>query len=168
MPARSVWNQHAYHINNIQDNLQIPATPEPSFVHSNTYHSAVSTLAENVARSNVEAEILDICTEECANGNLWLSVRLRNTGESAVPAGTQLSIYALDGNAEQLVDTFTVSQDIEAGWTSESFQLAVPTNDFPNMSGVRLRADDDGTGTGTLDECAEQDNTVQSNDAVCP
>ncbi|MEC8379652.1 MAG: VCBS repeat-containing protein [Myxococcota bacterium] len=168
MPARSVWNQHAYHINNIQDNLQIPALAEPSFIHSNTYHSAVSTLAENVARSNVEAEILEICTDECANGNLWLSVRLRNTGDSVVPAGTQLSIYALDGNAERLVDTFTLSQSIDAGWTSESFQLAVPINAFPDMSGVRLRADDDGSGTGSLDECAEQDNMVQSNDAICP
>jgi hypothetical protein len=168
MPARPLWNQHAYHINNIQDNLQIPVAPLPSFVHSNTWHSAVSTTSSAASRANLEPELLDVCTDECDSGVLWLSVRLKNTGETQVPIGTNLSVYALDGNMERQLSTFTVTEVIEAGWSSESFQLGVYSEDIEGMTGIRIRADDDGTGTGAINECSELDNTIQSIEAVCP
>ena len=126
------------------------------------------TTAGEIERSNVEAEILDVCTDECENGALWLSIRLKNSGETTVPSGTMLSIYGLDGNTENYIATISVSQEIQAGWTSESFQIGLYAEDIEGMSGVRVRADDDGTGTGVLQECSELDNTIQSDEASCP
>jgi hypothetical protein len=168
MPARSVWNQHAYHINNINDDLSIPSNPLPSFEHSNTWHSGVMTTADAIERSNVEAEILDVCTDECEAGELWLSIRLKNTGETAVPSGTMLSIYGLDGAQEVYIATITLPQEIEAGWSSASFQVGLYAEDIEGMNGILARADDDGTGTGILQECSELDNAVQADDAFCP
>jgi len=37
MPTRSIWNQHAYHISNINDDGTVPASPRPSWKTHNTY-----------------------------------------------------------------------------------------------------------------------------------
>ncbi len=37
VPTRSVWNQHAYSINNINDDLSVPRDPEPSWKSHNTF-----------------------------------------------------------------------------------------------------------------------------------
>ena len=37
MPTRSIWNQHSYHINNINDDGTIPRVEEPSWLTHNTY-----------------------------------------------------------------------------------------------------------------------------------
>lgn len=168
MPSRGVWNQHAYHINNINDDLTIPTNPIPSFTHSNTYHSGVLTTAEAIQRANVEAEILDICTEECDNGELWLSVRLKNTGETALPIGTTLSLYGIGNGTDIYLSTVTTTEEIAVGWASESFQIGIPAEDIEGMNGIKLRADDDGSGFGVLEECSELDNLIQADDAVCP
>lgn len=37
MPTRSIWNQHSYHITNINDDGTVPAYEEPSWLVHNTY-----------------------------------------------------------------------------------------------------------------------------------
>ncbi|MFW1373598.1 hypothetical protein ACEV99_23155, partial [Vibrio parahaemolyticus] len=39
MPARRVWNQHAYHGTNIAEDLSVPAPEKPSWMASNTYRA---------------------------------------------------------------------------------------------------------------------------------
>ena len=167
MPARSVWNQHAYHINNINDDLSIPSNTVSSFVHNNTWHSGVMATAGELTRSNVEVEILDVCTDECEEGMLWLSIRLKNTGESVVPAGTTMSIYGLNDTVETWIASISIPESIEPNWTSESFQVGVFTNDILDANAIVVSADDDGTGTGLLQECSEWDNKIQT-DELCP
>ena len=167
MPSRSVWNQYAYHINNINDDLSIPTNPVTSFEHSNTWHSGVMTTAGEINRSNVEVEIVDVCTDECDDGLLWLTVRLKNTGESVVPTGTTMSIYGVNVSEETWVATLTIADSIEPNWTSDSFQVGVFTADIVDATAIKVRADDDGTGTGLIQECSEGDNDIQS-DEMCP
>ena len=167
MPARGIWNQHAYHINNVNDDLSIPATPVPSFTHSNTYHSGVLTTADSIIRPNVAAEILEVCTDECENGEIWISIRLKNTGETTLPIGTTLSIYGIGNGTDIYISTITTVDEIEAGWASESFQIGLSASELSGMNGIKLRADDDGTGMGILEECSELDNVIQADDASC-
>ncbi len=168
MPARKLWNQHAYTINNINDDYSIPTNPLPSFQHSNTYHSAISPTYLTPDYSNLESEILDICTDECDNGVLWVNVRLKNTGETTIPVGTQLSVYGLEGNVSNLITTLSLSNPIDSGWSSESFLVGIESEMLDDMTGIRIQADDDGTGVGVIIECSELDNIAQSNDAYCP
>ena len=37
VPTRSIWNQHAYSITNINDDLSVPRNPEPSWKSHNTF-----------------------------------------------------------------------------------------------------------------------------------
>ncbi len=39
MNTRSIWNQHSYHITNVNDDGTIPRQEKPSWLHSNTYRS---------------------------------------------------------------------------------------------------------------------------------
>jgi len=45
MPTRSIWNQHSYHISNINDDGTIPRYEEPSWLTHNTYR--LNTFAVN-------------------------------------------------------------------------------------------------------------------------
>lgn len=44
-PARPVWNQHSYHITNINDNLSVPASEGNSWEIHNTYHTQTPLLS---------------------------------------------------------------------------------------------------------------------------
>ena len=74
--ARRVWNQHAYGITNVNDDLSIPTTQVPDFEHTNTWHSAIAMMGQEPAL-DLEAEILDVCLDECDSDTILLSWRLR-------------------------------------------------------------------------------------------
>lgn len=168
-PTRNVWNQHAYHINNVNDDLTIPTEPEPSFVHSNTYHSAIMTGADSFEVKNLEAEILDVCTDECEGeeGSLWMTVRVNNRGETVVPAGIEMSLFGLSDAGETYLATITVSEEIQPGWSSSSYSIGFFAADIESTSAIVLKVDNDGSGYGTVLECNENDNVIQSDEANC-
>ena len=93
MTARPIWNQHAYHINNIEKDLTVPTNPLPSFQHSNTWHSTISTPGESIL-TNIESRFLDICTEDCDDEKIYITIRIRNRGETDIGAGLGIGVYA--------------------------------------------------------------------------
>ncbi|WP_417532048.1 putative Ig domain-containing protein [Marinobacter lipolyticus] len=72
-PTRSIWNQHAYNINNINDDLTVPAHPAASWLNHNTFRLntfpdrdalslpdvTVSGIEYDQATSTVSAKVLN-------------------------------------------------------------------------------------------------------------
>ena len=84
--GRQVWNQHAYSITNINDDLSVPAPQQPNWQQYNNFRSADGGLPPN-EWIDLQPEIVDNCYDECPD-RLFLSVSLesRNLSHSA---GTQ-------------------------------------------------------------------------------
>ena len=158
--ARDLWNQHAYSINNINDDYSIPISPTPSFQDTNTWHSAISSPSVS-ARINIELELLDVCLDDCEQGVVWVTVRIYNSGEDALQQDVALAIYGRSGSVESLIQSENISLQLDAGWTTQSIPLALDSAVVEDMSLLRLHLDDDGTGTGQLEECSELDNELQ-------
>ena len=85
-----------------------------------------------------------------------------------VPVGTYVSLYGIGNGTDIYLSTITTTEEIDVGWSSASFQVGLYADEIEGMNGIKIRADDDGTGLGVLEECSELDNIIQSNEAICP
>jgi FG-GAP-like repeat len=157
--ARQVWNQHAYGISNINDDLSVPQDAVPNFQDSNTWHAAIATDG-SVLENDLEAEILEVCTDECAAGTVLVTVRLRNLGVDDLGSPTQMALYAVTGGTRTLLTTATAAST-RSGWTSDAVVLEVAAADLAGADEIELAVDDNGSGTGSVAECAETNNSVQ-------
>lgn len=166
VPARPVWNQHAYGITHVNDDLTIPVDAVPSFVASNTWHSGISNPGQALD-ADLEGEILDVCTHECERGSVWVTVQVRNRGLEAAPAGIAFSLYARKDGGDVLLATGSTSAGIDSGWTSGGIRLEASAQEVAEASALVLKVDDDGTGTGAVEECSETNNLWTGSGSWC-
>jgi hypothetical protein len=172
-PARRLWNQHAYTVTNVADNLAIPTTQPYSWQVHNTYHSAIT---ESVSPDgaplegpfDVAAEILGFCDASCLGEQVELYARLANLSPGALPGGTvTLSLYAIVGGQRILVGSQAVASDLGSGETGGDVTFLVPVQVAIDAEGFELVADDLGGGIGILTECAEANNVASLQGALC-
>ena len=159
-PARQVWNQHAYSITNINDDLSIPSTATPNFTTFNSWHSA---LDENTSMGQIvdlEPEILDVCVDDCDDGVLRVAGRVLNRSEREIPAGVAVSLYLDIGGSTALAATVETTAAIPSGLSGETLQFEVSASLSRGATGVWLSVDDDGEGVGSITECTEANNAV--------
>ena len=79
-----------------------------------------------------------------------------------------MTLYAVVGGTRVALDTVETPDPVPAGWTSE--QISFTAHYGPatvNNDGLELVADDDGTGTGVVAECFEEDNGDRYVGPVC-
>jgi hypothetical protein len=156
--TRKVWNQHAYSVTNVHDDLTVPTTATPNFLSYNTWHAAPTKDPDAVdSEVDFEGEIVDVC-EECDEGIVYVSARVINRGISASSGTVELALYATIAGSNKLVGTTAVSADIEAGWSSNIAVFEVQVTDLTGASSLWFVVDDDGTGYGSHDECSEVNN----------
>jgi hypothetical protein len=164
-PSRAVWNQHAYTITNINDDLSVPVTATPNFTTYNSYHSALPTIAGETLGNELEADILEICADDCDAGYLRVYGRVLNTGNGDVEAGVKVSLYGMPGNV--LLATGETTAVVPALMSSDSIELLAEAADVRALDGIELRVDDDGTGTSRIAECDELNNAYAMDGAWC-
>ena len=165
--ARTVWNQHAYSINNIHDDLSIPTAFDPAFTEHNTWHSAIPADLGAVGVDLV-AEIVDLCTDDCDEGVLRLTARMANTGPEAMALPVALTVYAEVGGTLTAIHTESLSDTLASGWTTDGIELELDAALVAGATSLVVAVDDDGTGTGVLVECSETNNVVTWTDPLCP
>jgi hypothetical protein len=164
--ARTVWNQHAYSISNINDDLSVPTTATPGFTTHNTWHSGIAGTGEAVL-DDLEIEIAEVCTDECGQGVVYVTVRLRNRGAESIGAGLSVALYARIGGSNVLLTTTTSADPIDSGMSSAGVVLTVDADDLAGADALVAVIDDDGTGTGVIAECAEQNNDFTWSGDLC-
>ncbi len=166
-PARSVWNQHAYSITHVNDDLTIPKTATPNFTIYNNFHSAQALPPGEALGAELEAEILSSCDDDCDRGWFIVTGRARNTGVSTMPAGTWLALYADDGGTRTLLDAQQTTADTVSGMSSEAVVFAADTSYLEGVGKIVLVVDDNGTGTGAVSECDEVNNEALLKKPFC-
>lgn len=167
-PARKVWNQHAYSITNIHDDLSVPTDPTPGWESFNSYHSAIDRAPGQALDDDLAVEILDACTVTCTSGSVYVSVRVYDQSvDHDVPAGVPVSLYADSANGSRLVDTITTPDTISAGWSGTPLTFQVPADLLDASTTLRAVVDDDGTGAGIVPECVESNNTAELPGVTC-
>ena len=166
-PARPLWNQHAYSITNINDDLSIPVDATPNFTLYNNWHAGVARVGSDALIEDLSGLINNICEDDCDLGKLVVTFQVNNRSERAFEGTIPVSFYAIVGGAPQLLATLDVDLSLESARSSEGINAVIDAPEGVEASGILMRVDDDGTGTGWLTECSELDNVDRWSVAIC-
>jgi hypothetical protein len=164
-PARDVWNQHAYTITNINDDLSVPTNATPNFTIYNNYHCALAMAPGESIGDELEAELLDVCEDDCGAGVLRVWARGLNSGNGELPAGVKLALFGTPDDV--LLGVAETSRPTPALESTEAVEFAVDAALLDGVTGLEVRVDDDGTGTGAIAECVETNNGFRETGSWC-
>jgi len=96
-PSRPVWNQHAYHITNVSNDGQIPASEVPNWETWNNFRAAGTELGPLNWRPDIEPGTPEICTTTCAQDEVTLYLPVGNGGLLATGEAVEVALVRDDG-----------------------------------------------------------------------
>ena len=162
-PARQVWNQHAYWITNVNDDLTIPSPTPQNWPEYNSFRSGDLRVNAGQGARLVDAKpfVHDICEVECGEGTVQVALSPNNEGLADAIDGVNLAVYAEQTDGSQVLLEVLTPEDLHrAGYATEGVVLELAMTDLPTGTLI-LVADDDGTGTGVIEECDETNNELR-------
>jgi len=153
--TRKIWNQHAYHITNVNDDTTIPQCEENNWEIYNNFR------CQAIAEGTFTAPDLSACYIRIDDINFPISIdittRIGNGGAVGVKAGVSVAFY--DGNPNAggtLLGIVTTNIDLPPGYYEDiTFTWLTPIQGYHDFYVV---VDDDGTGQGSVGECCELNN----------
>jgi hypothetical protein len=162
-PARQVWNQHAYWITNVNDDLTIPSPTPQNWPDYNSFRSGDLRVNAGQGAMLVDAKpfLHDICEVECGEGTVQVALSPNNEGLADAIDGVNLAVYAEQTDGSRVLIEALSAEDLHrAGYATEGVVLELAMTDLPTATLI-LVADDDGTGTGVIEECDEDNNELR-------
>lgn len=157
--TRKIWNQHSYHITNVNDDGTIPRYEENSWERYNTYRCNSMLPDQALASADITTSYITIDQTNYPS-SVILSARIGNGGAASQISAVDVVFYNGDPQAGGvLIGTSTTSktinpgeyQDVSVIWTSPSF----------DGSAIYVIADKD----GKLHEC-RRDNNIATTTAM--
>ncbi len=79
-PARPIWNQHAYHITNVESDGGIPRTQQPNWLTWNNFRAGGTELGPSHWLADLAPETPDLCTLACDGDQVAIAVPVANRG----------------------------------------------------------------------------------------
>ncbi|MBX3247902.1 MAG: PQQ-like beta-propeller repeat protein [Myxococcales bacterium] len=150
--TRTVWNEFAYHIDNVRDDATIPSRPRGPWETHNTFRAnRQGEVPLNASDPRVDAlrVFVDACPRE-----IIIDAVVSNRGTRAIPAGMPVSLYRTDGPTPTLVATLATPRTIFPGGALVlRFTYALGADDVGEPLAFRVVANDDGTGEGVDFDC---------------
>ncbi len=156
-PNRQVWNQHAYSITNIEDDLSIPAPAVPNWPTWNSFRSGDIDPISGTMMVDARPVLADICERECRDGRIGIAYQVGNHGLADMRSNVPVSVYAVDGDERVLIETEWTQDTTPTGYSSDGWVLRLEVDQLPDRA-IEIVADDDGTGSGVVTECHEDNN----------
>ena len=163
MSGRPVWNQHAYSITNVEDDVGIPATPETNWVAGyNSFRSGDITPVSGSGLADIEVQILDVCEEDCSAGALTVWIAAENAGTMDLTESFNIEIFAETDAGAVSVYTLPWTEPIPSGYRSASVELSLSGIPTPIYGLVAIANAD-----GAVTECHTDNNKDTFDELLC-
>lgn len=156
--TRQVWNQHAYSITNINEDLSVPARPALSWEVHNGFRANRRIEGSPRAVADLTASFVRI-SDRGGSSPAVLTARIGNGGALSVPIGIKIAFYAGSGANSPLLGLAATSRPLAPG-EYEDVMLAAPTS-LAAIAQLSVVADDDGTGKSSVADFDPRNNRVQ-------
>jgi hypothetical protein len=169
--TRRIWNQHAYHVTNVEENGAIPVTAERNWLVAGLNNFRQNVQPQGVFNApDLTARGLGFAAAGCPAAGIVLYAEVNNRGHQMVPPGVPVSFYLGDPRANgRLIGVAETRHPLTPG---QGEVVAVLWEDPPLNTplDIYVVADDDGGGpvpNGVHSECREANNTGLLPDVVC-
>jgi hypothetical protein len=168
VPTRRIWNQHAYHITNINEDGTMPLVEDNNWFIYNNYRQNLPDFSPFLA-PDLTVEFSEVDTTPCTD-HVDMVVRVCNAGDLRVGAGIEVRFYDESGAEIACTDpalTVTTLDPDECEFVTCSW-TDMPLH--PDAEDVTACVDDvDGTcsAPGGNNECNEDNNTAIAEDVQC-
>lgn len=148
--TRRLWNQHAYSVGNVNDDVTVPREPDWSWLSHNTYRAQISPAQQAFASPDLAVSYAraDLSSYPVVK----ITARVGNGGDAAVK--TDLPVAFFSGST--LLGTVKTTKALKPG-EYEDVTLTYTASDFTART-VTIAADDNGAGAGRESECDEANN----------
>lgn len=158
VPGRRIWNQHAYHITNVNEDGSIPAKAAQSWKNANNFRSGDVLPPDGTAAPDLVVQLAEGCEIFCVADSLVLWVYVGNEGASPLVTGATVSVYATKDGVETLVTSQMVPGPIAPGQFVDALIFDVPAMD---VDVLRI------AGTTAEQECDPNNNDVMKMFPFC-
>ncbi len=166
--GRRIWNQHAYHITNVDDDGGIPATADLNWETYNNFRSGdLSAAVGGGLLPNLRVSVEDVCMTECHDGRILAWVQVGNDGSTDVDGPVNLSLWGETDAGVVWLGEQTVGP-VPAGAWLDAVEFDVVGVDTAALRAVQARVDDGDTSDGDWQECVEDDDSDRWTDVACP
>lgn len=163
--TRRVWNEHAYHITNVEEDGTIPTPEKPNYAQPglNNFRQNKQPGSEFAAPDAI------ISLAALCGVDYGLLATIRNVGEASLPAGVVVGFYKGDYPNGTLLGQVATSKVLYPA-ESESLVLPLPNATSDITSGAVLLyavADDSGIPHPAWTECRTDNNVSAATSGAC-
>jgi RHS repeat-associated protein len=149
-PTRSIWNQHAYHITNINDDGTVPRFEQPSWLSHNTYR--LNTFPDRPALGLPDLTAYSITYDENAD---TVFVKVKNRG--LAPMNSPITVSLVHEHF-WLGDLALVEQTINTLGVGEELEIPFPLSGQTIEHSLRV----DVSAADTVHECVTNNNSARA------
>jgi FG-GAP-like repeat len=164
--TRRVWNEHAYHITNVEEDGTIPAPEKANFMQAglNNFRQNKQPGSEFAAPDAIVS-----IEPRCGGADYGLVAVVRNVGEAALPAGVTVGFYAGNAPGGSLLGQ---GQTTKVLYPAESEAIFLPLPNAPTevtsgVTPVYAVVDDGGAPHPAWTECRTDNNTSAAASGAC-
>ncbi len=169
--TRPIWNEHAYHVTNINDDGSVPTVEQPNWT-ATWFGDPLNDFRMNPIGNgdfrapDLQAGSADVVPNVAScPAHLALQVTVWNRGAVLVTAGVPVAAYTPKPGGTLLAVGHTTAAIEPGASTTVSIDLSpVPAS----PTDVAVVVNDDGTGQGVVNECDTSNNTVLLPGLTCP
>ncbi|HHH11846.1 MAG TPA: VCBS repeat-containing protein [Sorangium sp.] len=165
--TRRVWNQHAYHITNIEEDGTIPTIESVNYLQSNLNNFRLNK--QPGGEFSAPDAVVSLAPH-CNGDEYGLIATVQNLGEAALPANVPVGFYAGLPPNGILLGTLDTSRTLYS-LDSESLTLPLPAASPDIRDGstpVYAVVDDTTTAHPAWTECRTDNNTSDAVSGKCP
>ena len=127
-PGRKIWNQHAYHITNVNDDGTIPAVADQNWLTYNNFRSGDLSAADGLSAPDLQLRSPETCKNVCAGADaLDVWVQLGNVGAVPLTGGAKIEVYGTKMGMESLLKTVDFFDILAPGEFADALIIPVDT-----------------------------------------
>lgn len=166
--TRRIWNQHTYHITNINEDGTIPRNEQPNWLTPGLNNFRLNTFAPGEGNPTGAPDLTaSYIRKDDAQfpTSTELTARIGNGGGTFVAPGVRVSFYTGDPAAGgTLIGTTQTTKSLDPGQHEDV--KVVWNNPTVGLHPLTVVADDNGSGQGTVNEGNENNNKASANIAL--
>lgn len=166
-PSRRIWNQHTYHITNVNENGSIPQREKANWLVNrlNNFRQTLKFKSAHNA-SNLQPGVGSFNFTTCdTDHHILLTGIAKNVGSLAIKSGLRVEFFVLGaGNVAHSIGIATLTTGLGVGQSAAlslewDGKVGASPVSFPAKVFYRVDTVDDTKTEGDFIECNEKDNT---------